>query len=419
MSEIQDPMPRARLSEPERLSFAARLGLFYAALFLIYGVHVPYLPVWLDWRGLTAEEIAAVTAAPFFIRLAVTPALALVADRLGNHRGMIQALCWAGLAFALVLSQMHGFWPVLFAAIAFSIAISTIMPLTEAVAIEGAKWAGLDYGRMRLWGSLSFIGVGLLGGALVDRLGAGIGIWLIVAGAAATAAAGHSLPRIAPATPAGADRGAWRGRFLGDEALSLVRSPLFLVFLLAAGAVQGAHAMFYAFGALNWRAQGISTTWVGALWAIGVLAEVLLFAYSGPVLRRFGAVALLICGSAAALVRWSTMSLDPPLWLLIPLQLLHALTYGASHLGAVHFISQAVSPGAAGTAQALYATVAAGLMMGGATLVSGPLYAAFGGRAYLAMAVLATVGLIASLLLQRWTGQAQWGAASGRPPRLN
>ena len=403
MNELPGAKSGARLSDAERMSFAVRLGAFYAALFLIYGMHVPYFPVWLDWRGLSAQEIAAVTGAPFFIRFVVTPVLAMLADRTGTHRVMVITLSWLGLALALVVSQLNGFWPLFLAAVPFALSVSTIMPLTETIAVGGVRSAGLDYGRMRLWGSLSFIGVGLVGGALVDRLGAGVGIWLIVAGAAATVAAGNFLPR-APEAPRRARAGVGRG---GAEALKLVKSPLFLLFLLAAGAVQGAHGMFYTFGALHWRAQGISTAMVGTLWSVGVLAEVALFAYSGAVVRRVGAVALIVAGCAAAIVRWSVMSLDPPLWLLFPVQLLHALSYGASHLGAIHFISRAVPESAAGTAQALYATVAAGLMMGGATLLSGFLFASFHGGAYLAMAALAGVGLAAGLLLlRRWDGQA-------------
>ncbi len=170
--------------------------------------------------------------------------------------------------------------------------------------------------------------------------------------------------------------------------------------------------MFYTFGALHWRSQGISTAWVGALWAVGVLAEVLLFAYSRAVVAHVGAAQLIAAGSAAAIVRWGAMSFDPPLWLLFPIQLLHALTYGATHLGAIHFISRAVPEEASGTAQALYATVAAGLLMGGATLLSGSLYAAFGGSRVSRRWPCSqpSAWLRASSSCKRWDGGALWDA---------
>jgi PPP family 3-phenylpropionic acid transporter len=190
-----------------------------------------------------------------------------------------------------------------------------------------------------------------------------------------------------------------------EDRLSVVRRLAgrsdFLVFLAAVGAVQGAHALFYAFGALHWRSLGISGTWVGLLWTIGVLAEVAVFAYSRAILARIGAVELMIAGGAAATLRWAAMSIDPPIAVLVPLQLLHALSYGAAHLGAIHFIATTVPQQAAGTGQALYATIAAGVAMGAATLAAGPLYAHYAGQAYLAMAALALAGTMAAVVLWR------------------
>jgi len=385
------------------IGFGTRLGMFYGALFLIYGVHLPYLPVWLDWRGLSATEIGIVTAAPFFVRLGVTPLVALAADRRSNHRRFVILLAIAALVLSLILSRMNGFLPILAAAIGLSLAITTIMPLTETIAVAGVRAHGLDYGRMRLWGSLSFIVASFGGGALVDAFGAGIGATLIVAGCAATALAALALPapvercsEVAKSEPAESHVSA---------ALRLAARPVFLLFLLAVGAVQGAHAMFYAFGTLHWQSQGISATWIGTLWTIGVLAEVMVFAWSGALVNRCGAVALLVAGAIAAIVRWGAMSLDPPLALLVPLQLLHALTYGATHVGAIAFLARAVPQATAGTAQALYATIAAGVAMGAGTLVSGSLYASLGGKGYLVMASLALVGFLAALAVRRiWAG---------------
>lgn len=403
--------------------YAARVSAFYAALFLIYGVHLPYLPVWLEWRGLSAFEIGLVTSLPFFLRLLATPALAYVADRSGDHARMILMLSWIGLAAALVLSQMSGFWPILLAALVLTLATYTVMPLTETIAIGGVR-RGLDYGRMRLWGSLTFIAASFAGGAAVDFAGGGAGIWLIIGGCAATVAAAYVLPwplsRNTPTTgreaitPQAAlelppETVAPRRGIDRAMVLRLAKHPLFLIFLLAIGTVQAAHATFYTFGAIHWHASGLSSSWVGALWAIGVLAEVSLFAVSGAVVRRFGALTLMIAGGIAAIARWTVMSLDPPLAALIPLQLLHGLTYGASHLGAIHFIGRAVPEVAGGTAQAFYATIASGVFQGAATLLSGLLYARYGGGAYLAMAVIALAGVAAAVVLARsWDGDALW-----------
>jgi MFS transporter, PPP family, 3-phenylpropionic acid transporter len=99
------------------------------------------------------------------------------------------------------------------------------------------------------------------------------------------------------------------------------------------------------------------------------------------------------------------MGFDPPLAMLLPLQALHGLTFGATHLGAMHFISETVPEAQAGTAQSLYASVTGGIAMGSAMLISGPLYAAYAGRGYWAMALIAAVALAAGYALQR---SARW-----------
>ena len=97
------------------------------------------------------------------------------------------------------------------------------------------------------------------------------------------------------------------------------------------------------------------------------------------------------------------MALDPHLALLVPLQALHGLTFGATHLGAIHFMSAAIPGSHAGTAQGLFATLT-GAMMGLALIVAGPLYAALGGGAYAVMTVPAVLSVAGGLLLSRlWT----------------
>ncbi len=387
--------------------YALRVSAFYAAVFLIYGFHVPYLPLWLSWRGLTDTQVAIVTAAPFFLRLVFTPAVAVEADRRGNHAAVILWLAATSFLATLVLGAMASFWSILAVGLVFALTTMTIMPLTETVAIAGVRAHALDYGRMRQWGSLTFIAIGAAGGAIVTAAGPRVVPAVLVGAAAATVLTALMLPR-PPAREAGNTHGA---QFSWQDVRRLVRAPLFLAFLFATGAVQAAHAMFYTFGALHWSSQGISTTWAGALWAVAVLAEVVLFAYSATALRIAGPTQLLLAGAAAAVVRWGVMSIDPPLALLFPLQLLHALTYGATHLAAIHFIHRAVPQAAAGTGQALYATVAAGFMMGGATLACGPLYAMIPGRGYLATAALAALGFVAAYVVHRkWSGEQLWSA---------
>ena len=365
-------MERLKLPPGSGRSFAWRLGFLYAALFLVVGCYLPYLPVWLDWRSLDADEIAVLLAAPLFTRIVFTPLISFAADLVGGRRTIVIALAWGSLLSFLLLWAASGFWQMLLATVLLAINWTTIMPLIETVSVGFIRTGALDYGRVRLWGSLSFIAASLGSGVVIGRVGPQAVLPLLVAATTLLVLGAHLLPRelgnrgrTAPAV--------LRSLKLAD-AFGLARAPLFLLFLLAASLIQASHALYYSFGTLNWRAQGIPDGAIGVLWSVGVIAEVALFAVSGRVIAYCGTARLLMLAGLAATLRWGVMAVDPPLWIVGPLQTLHAMSFGAAHLAAIHFLTHAVPENRAATAQGLYAAVVAGLVLGVVTVASGPLY---------------------------------------------
>lgn len=385
-----------------QFGYCARVGAFFGALFLIYGVHLPFLPLWLEWRGLSAAEISIVVAVPFFLRVGVSPSVAFMSDRSGQYARSIVLLAVWSIAMAALLAQLSGFFAILLATVGLSLAMTTIMPLTEVIAVRGVRGHGCDYGRMRLWGSLTFVLASSVASVFIGWLGAGAVVWLVLGGCLITAMMALFLPEDHVVPLHGEDSAS---SMSVATIRGLVLSPVFLLFLIACGSTQAAHATYYAFSAIHWSRQGLSAEMIGALWALGVIAEIGLFAWSGAVLRQFSAAALMVVGAAASVVRWTMLAFDPGVGVLVLLQLLHALTFGATHLAAIRFISEAVDTKLSGTAQALYATIAMGVAMGGATLLSGVVYEWIAGNTFLLMAGIAGAGLVAALgVLRNWDG---------------
>ncbi len=390
-------------SGKEAFGFAIRLSAFFAAIFLLIGFYLPYFPVWLDSRGLSAREIGIVLAAPLAVRVFFTPLISFIADRTANRRLVLIALAWGAAACYLCFGAVDGFAAILTMAILAALFWTSIMPLTEAVAVDGVRRSGLDYGRMRLWGSLTFIAGSVGGGLALQHWGAPAALWLLVAAAAGVVATAHLLPR--PQGRGRLQRATSAPQIRLRDAFALLRSPVFLLFLLTTGLVQSAHGVYYAFGTLHWRAGGISAATIGLLWTVGVLAEILLFLFSQRTVARLGPTTLIVLAALASVLRWGLTGLALPLWLLFPVQALHGLTFGAAHLAAIHFVSRAVPEQAAGTAFGLYASIVAGVAMGGAVAAAGPLYALLEGRAYWVMAVLGVIALAGALVLRRlWDG---------------
>ena len=380
---------------------AIKVALVYAAICVVNGAALAYLPIWFDWRGLSAAEIATVSSAPIVFRIAATPIAGYVADRFEAHRTVLVVAAACALAALLALTSATTFWPILLLHGAFAIAWSLGMPLTETVAMAGARRGALDYGRVRVWGSIAFIATTLLAGVFVTAKGPPAALAVMMAGAAATIVATFLLPQ----TPKGGTQAA-RAPVRLATAIALARHPVLLMFLLATGAVQSAHAAMYMFGSLHWQKSGISAAWCGGLWSIAVLAEILVFMCAATIARFMSGLGLVVFGSAVSVLRWIILGFDPPFAALLALQILHGITYGASHLGAMQFLARAVPEGSGGTAQALYATVAGALAMSLAMQVAGQVYVVHAGRAYWAMAVIALIALAATLALQRmWRGE--------------
>lgn len=395
---------------------AWRLAFVYAALFLVVGCYLPYFPVWLYWRGLDAAEIAVLLATPLFTRILFIPAISFAADRVGDRRAILIVLAWGSLFSFLLLWATDGFWQMFLATLLIAANWNAIMPLTETVAMTGVRSGAIDYGRVRLWGSLSFILASFGTGLVIGETGAQTVLPLLVAGCALLVIGAHLLPR--ELTARKRPGATMLDRLRLADAFALARSRLFLLFLAAASLIHASHSLIYTFGTLHWQKQGFPSGAIGGLWSVGVIAEIVLFAASARIVARHGAARLLLLAGLAACLRWGLMAADPPLWATALLQTLHALSFGAAHIAAMHFLTQAVPEDRAATAQGIYAALVVGLLGGLVTLASGPLYGALGGEAYGAMAVLALIGAACAFLLMRqWDGGLVVGGDKAKPKR--
>ncbi len=381
-------MPDRTASDNTRT--AVRLAFFYAAVFFMIGVHVPFWPVWLAAKGLGPEEIGGIIAASVGIKVIFNPLIAHAADRLGRRRPIMIALSALAFASFTLFGVTDGFWPILLVSVMFFAVWSPIMPLGESLAMltgQGARET--DYGRVRLWGSLSFIAGAVGAGTVLAERPPEVIYWILLASLGLVVA----VTLVLPATRAPAAAG---GRF---AALEVLRDSRFRLFIVATALIQASHSVYYGFGTLNWKAQGYSETVIGWLWAEGVIAEIILFAFGVKLVARIGPAKLIALGGLAGAIRWSVTGLTPGLGILAVMQALHAFTFAATHLGAIYFISRRVPPALSASAQGLYSAMVMGLALGAAMLLSGKLFALYGAGAYQAMAAMAALGTVAAIFL--------------------
>ncbi|MBI3435144.1 MAG: MFS transporter [Proteobacteria bacterium] len=379
--------------------FVRAIALFYAAQFAVIGVQAPFLPIWLDARGFDAGSIGLALAAPMALRVLIVPPAMRLVDRLAVTRiAIVAAAGLAALSYALA-GSMTARGPLLAAAIAAMTLFALTFPLGDAYALRGLAERGRAYGPVRLWGSVAFMAANIAGGLSLGVIAADHLIWIIFGTVTATAVAGAML------APGARDLADGAGQAAGQL---LWRIPGLSATLAAAALVQASHAVVYGFASIDWSAKGYGGTTIGALWALGVVAEIVLFALSARLPGWLAPLGLVALGACGAVIRWTIMAFDQPLALLPFLQLLHALSFGATHLGTLQFIARAAPARMAARAQGAI-SVALGLAMALAIALSGLLFARFGSLAYAAMALMALAGLACALAARRFGEGPQVG----------
>lgn len=372
---------------------ARALAALYAAHLGGFGIQLPFFPVWLNAKGFDPFWIGLILAVPILTRTVVTGPLTALADtRLGPVR--LLAICdgLACLAFAGLFLAGDSALAIVFLVGIAALGQAPSVPLCDLIALAATRAdPRLNYGVLRSAGSAVFIVATLAGGALlgVVRIDA---VVIALAVAAALACASTLLqdhPRKAPAPISEA----------APVAVPVTRTLAFTV--AGAALVHASHGFLYGFASLEWQSRDFSGPLIGALWALGVGAEIVLFAVLG---RHVGSARagflLLIAGACLAAVRFAAMAFAPGPEVTVLLQFLHAGSFGATHLGAMAVLSQLAPEGARGRWQGWLAGLTA-LAMALSTFSSGTLFAAYGGAGFAAMAPLALAGLVFIVLARR------------------
>jgi PPP family 3-phenylpropionic acid transporter len=390
--------PQATIAAPH--GFALRLSLFYGATFAVVGTHLPFFPVWLGAIGIEPSWIGLIVAVPSVTRFTVLPLITATVERLGAIRGAIRMLTFSTAAGFIALATQNAPATLLAAFVVTACFWTPTVPLTDAYALRAVARYGLDYGPLRLWGSAAFVVGALACGALMQHLDPRHLIWVIAAMASLGALSGLLL---APTAPMPASRG------IRPRATYLLRDRGFLAIICAAALIQASHSAQYTVGSLAWQRQGIGGVAIAALWNIGVLAEIVVFALS-PRIRLNPATQVALAGLCAVL-RWAITAQAPSLPVLAAVQVMHGITFGLTMVATMGLLVRYVPGPIMASAQG-YLAAATGIAMASSAIVSGPLFGAYGEAVYWLMATLAAGG--ASVI---WLGRARAGQPAQHQPQ--
>ncbi|WBG91785.1 3-phenylpropionate MFS transporter [Pantoea piersonii] len=364
------------------------LGLGYFTYFFCYGIYLPFWGVWLKGTGLDAEKIGLLLGCGMVARFVGS---LLIASQVKHPAQLITALRLLALLTCLFAA---GYWIgqqwlwLLFVMVGFNLFFSPLVPLSDALAATWTQQIGLKYGPVRLWGSLAFVISSALTGLLVNHWSSQAILALLSVGVLAMLG-GMLLPPLT--RPQGGERHSATGG--GWQAWrDLLRENSVWRFMLCVTLMQGAHAAYYGFSAIWWQQSGYSASVVGYLWSLGVVAEIVVFALSNRLFRRWRARDLLLLSGICALVRWTLLGATVELPWLIVGQILHCGSFTVCHLAAMRFIA-ARSGSDVIRLQSIYSALAMGGGIAVMTMICGVLFTPLQGHLFWVMALVALPAL--------------------------
>jgi PPP family 3-phenylpropionic acid transporter len=383
--------PVAAPGEPPRLSsFSLFLFTYYAHL----GTFATYASLFFAARGMSAPQVGVLMSLIQVMRIFGPNLWGWVADRARKRVLVLRFTALAAIASFAGIFLGHSFAQFFAAMVLLNLFTSAQGPLTEALMLAAVKGDMAHYGRVRMWGSLGFIAAVMAAGYGLEWFGVEALPWMAGGLLALVLVAALCIREAPRAVHEGA----------APRVLQLLRQKAVLAFFAQAALMVAAHTSLYVFYSLYLERNGYPKPVIGAMWSLGVFAEVLFFYYQAAVLRRVGADALMMAAFAVAVLRFAMIGAGAQ-WLavLVLAQLLHCLTFAAHHSASIMTMQRWFGGPLQARGQALFMSIAYGI---GGTL--GGLFMSwcwehFGSHAvYFAAAGLALAGAATAALARRW-----------------
>ncbi len=328
-----------------------RLSGFYLFYFALLGATAPFLGLYFAHLGFSPARIGELVAIPMLMRCVAPNLWGWLGDRSGRRLAIVRfgALCTL-CTFALIFIDKSYAWLAMIMAL-HAFFWHAVLPQFEVITLAHLREQAARYSQIRLWGSIGFIltVVGL--GKAFEVFSLDVYPLALVVIMAGIVASSWWVPN---ATPLARDNGLEQGGFIAQ-----LRQPGVLAFYLCVGLMQLSHGPYYTFQTIYLEALGYPRGFIGQLWALGVVAEVLMFLVMARILARFSVRQVLAASFLLAALRWLLLGhFADNLAVLLFAQVLHAATFGSFHAAAIHFVQRQFGPQQQGQGQALYAALA-------------------------------------------------------------
>jgi PPP family 3-phenylpropionic acid transporter len=346
-----------------------RLSGFYFFYFASLGALIPYWGLYLKSLQFSVVEIGELVAIMMATKLVAPNVWGWIADHTGQRMNIVRIACLLSVVTFTGVFLVRGYWSMALVMSLFSFFWNAALPQFEATTLNHLGADTHRYSSIRLWGSIGFIIAVTLLGALFERTGTG------------------GLPAIL----LGLFAGIWLSSLLVPEKASghlpldhsplrqVLKRPAVISLLLVCFLIQASHGPYYTFYSIYLSTHGYSESLIGQLWALGVIAEIVVFLRMHRWLPRFGARPLMLAATLLAALRWLLLAgFVDELWVMALAQTLHAASFGLYHAVSIHLVHELFRGRHQGRGQALYSSLSFGAGGAVGSVLAGYLWVGIG-----------------------------------------
>ncbi len=347
-----------------------RGALFYLCLWGGMGLFIPFLNVYFRHElGFSGRQIGLLAMFLPFMTFAVSMPVSALADRKRWRVRLLTGVTsgFGAMLFLGVFPQRFFVWVILLVGIAFF--FGPIVPLADSLIARMALRHNLNYGSMRLCGSLSFAMSAIVGGYIWERTE--FRLMFLVAGLAFIPVA-FFASRL--------EEG--KGRPNQREPLSfrvITHDPGLLMLVMASFLIGASIHLSMMFDGIYMQSLGGTQTFIGLMFGLAALCEVPTMQYSMKITTYLSTPKTLLVGYALLATAFGGFLIAPAPWFLLIMAIIKGFGFGLFYVNTVRLANERTPEEWASTVQSI---------LNSATFGLAPLFfAPFGGEVYDAFGV--------------------------------
>lgn len=361
--------------------------------FLFFGLlalFIPFLPVYLEDKGLSASEIGIVIGTGGFVTLIAQPLWGFISDKTKTIRKVMLILVSLTTIFGYFLFNVDSYVLLVMFALLVYFALMPLDPLTESLNFTVSEMARVSYGSIRTYGALGYAILSLIVGFSMDYFGMNSASILFAILGLISFAIVWFMPDVQASSKPVTMEGL-------KQVLKNKEMLLFLVMVFISSIPARMNDTFLG---IHLRALGGDTSLIGIAFFIAATSEIVIFALSFWWLRKGKELEIITMATFFYFLRFILAAFILSPLALTLLQVLQMFTFPIFYTAAIQYLYQIMPKEWRATGQTVLALLFFGLSSIIASYAGGYIYKEFGGHTfYFIISIMSFIGVLFGVLL--------------------